>query len=287
MQRNDPPPNFDDYRLQKLRQFCSANEINGNSVIKLRQLEQFDIVIVCDDSGSMLTPIDDNSLQADPFAKRKTRWDDLCQTVSLVLGLATCLDKTGVDIYFLNRPPLLNVVDVAQVNECFQFPPQGYTPSVRALRNVFENKARILAEGKLLAIFATDGQPTDDNGNVVLQDFVDFVKNKPKNCYLSILACTDDEESVDFLDGFINHNYPQLDVSEVYYKERDEVKQKSGRNLSFGDYVCKVLMGPVDPSFNDKAIMAKKPAAGSNNAPANSGNDQNNNCYCCCFYCPC
>ena len=259
MNNPPPPPNFEDYRLAKLKAFCSKYEVNINTVVKLRQLEEFEICCLCDDSGSMATPIETDN--ADPFAKRVTRWDELAQTMSLVLELATCLDKNGVDIYFMNRPPLYNVASVQQVQVAFQTSPEGYTPTVRTLTNLFNEKAAVLSERKLLLILATDGQPTDDNGNVQLQQFVSFIKNKPKNLYLSIVACTDDDGAVDYLDGFISNGYPNLDVTDDYKSEREEVKKKTGKTFTFGDYVCKVMLGPVDPSFGDRGLFAPPPAA--------------------------
>ena len=113
-------------------------------------------------------------------------------------------------------------------------------------------------------ILATDGQPTDDYGNVQLQQFVSFIKNKPKNLYLSIVACTEDESAVDYLDGFIENKYPNLDVSEDYQCERAEVKKKTGKAFTFGDYVCKIMLGPVDPSFGDAGLFSPPPAARAN-----------------------
>lgn len=97
------------------------------------------------------------------------------------------------------------------------------------------------------------GQPTDDFGNIELQNFVTFMRSKPEKLFVSILACTDDEDSVDYLDGMMAAKYPNLDVSEDYRSEAKEVKATGGK-LTFGDYVCKVLLGPIDPSFGDAGL---------------------------------
>lgn len=277
MYRDDngpPPPSFDDYRMEKLRAFCTRHEIASQSVIKLRQLEQFDIVCVCDDSGSMNTPIDQDL--SDPYAKQMTRWDELCKAMILIIDLATCLDKDGVDIYFFNRAPLLNVTTVEQVRHYFLEPPQGYTPTTRTLQYVFQEKARALAEGKVLCILATDGQPTDENGNIQLQEFVNFIKHRPPKVHMSIVAFTDDESSVEYLDGFIENNYPNVDVTEDYRSERKEVKEKTGKNLSFGDYVVKIMLGGIDPSLGDKGLFAK-PSQPNNGGPSSGSIG----CICC------
>ena len=73
---------------------------------KLRVLEDYETIIICDDSGSMSAIVDDST---GPLGKKKTRWDELCQTVSIITEIATALDPNGIDIYFLNRSPLHNV----------------------------------------------------------------------------------------------------------------------------------------------------------------------------------
>ncbi|CAF4228861.1 unnamed protein product, partial [Adineta steineri] len=66
----------------------------------LRGLRDYEIVIVCDDSGSMKTEVDDTE---------RTRWDELREFVKIVLDIGVRYDSNGVDIYFLNREKLLGV----------------------------------------------------------------------------------------------------------------------------------------------------------------------------------
>jgi len=202
----------------------------------------------------------------------------------VIIELATCLDKSGVDIYFFNRAPLLNVTSIEQVRHYFLELPQGYTPTTRTLQYVFQEKAHVLAEGKMLCILATDGQPTDENGNIQLQEFVNFIKTRPPKVHMSIVAFTDDESSVDFLDGFIENKYPNVDVTEDFRCERKEVKEKTGKNLSFGDYVAKIMLGGIDPSFGDKALFGGGGAGSNTNQQKNGGGNGGNGsvgCICC------
>ena len=66
-------------------------------------LEEYEIIIVCDDSGSMTTEIENTNL---------TRWDLLSFIVKIVADISIVFDENGIDIYFLNRPEHLNVKDV-------------------------------------------------------------------------------------------------------------------------------------------------------------------------------
>ena len=51
--------------------------------------------------------------------------DELKQTVSIVVDQASVLDPDGVDIYFLNREPMLNVRSSEELIPMFAVPPEG------------------------------------------------------------------------------------------------------------------------------------------------------------------
>jgi len=51
--------------------------------------------------------------------------DELRQTVSIVVDLASILDPDGVDVYFLNREPLFHVRHSSELIPVFSIPPAG------------------------------------------------------------------------------------------------------------------------------------------------------------------
>ncbi len=51
--------------------------------------------------------------------------DELKQTVSIVVDIASVLDPDGVDIYFLNREPLFHVRNSTELIPVFAVPPGG------------------------------------------------------------------------------------------------------------------------------------------------------------------
>ena len=51
--------------------------------------------------------------------------DELKQTVSIVVDIASVLDPDGVDIYFLNREPLLHVRNSSELVPVFAVRPSG------------------------------------------------------------------------------------------------------------------------------------------------------------------
>ena len=67
------------------------------------------------------------------------------------------MDSNGVDVYFLNRDPMLNVTNTQNVHHMFNSPPQGLTPLVPALRRILASKRSLTYEKKLLILIATDG----------------------------------------------------------------------------------------------------------------------------------
>jgi hypothetical protein len=240
---------LDDYRLARFRELAGRYEIRPDFCSKLRQLEGFEIVIVCDDSGSMANILDQTP--GDPFGKKYTRWDELKHYVSIVTDIAGVLDQNGLDIYFLNRPSITGITRSDQVQPLFQDPPAGYTPIPRILNQIFKDKANLIREKKMLLLIATDGQPTTEDGRDATTEFFQTLKTRSPNVYVSIIACTDDTSSMQYLNE-IDKIIPSVDVNDDYISERSEIilAQGPGYTFSFGDYVVKTLLGSIDPVFD-------------------------------------
>jgi hypothetical protein len=51
----------------------------------------------------------------------------------------------------------------------------------------------------------------------------------------------------------IDRIVPSVDVNDDYLSEKKEVQAAQGANyaFSFGDYVVKTLLGPIDPAFDN------------------------------------
>jgi hypothetical protein len=107
---------------------------------------------------------------------------------------------------------------------------------------------------KLLILVATDGQPTDDRGivdkgtlyNILLQE------RGPQGAILvTFVACTDDEGEIGYLNEW-DQRIPNIDVVDDYYSERTEVLRVQGSDFPFsrGDWVCKLLLGGIDPEID-------------------------------------
>lgn len=208
-------------------------------------LQQFEIVVLCDDSGSMNTPVDGTN---------GTRWDELRSIVQIVIEIGAVFDSNGVDVHFLNRAPMLNVTDGRQVVESFSQRPGGLTPLTAALRRIFQSAASKPGSDKRLLVFvAMDGAPTDPSGNVDIHGLENLMRNERQanTTYVTFLACTDDDASVAYLSQW-DRTMMNVDVVDDYKSEREEIRRLRGNSypFSFGDYVAKALLGAVDPQMD-------------------------------------
>jgi len=214
--------------------------IQPEMVDHLPILRDFEIVIVCDDSGSMKTPVD---------GTERTRWDELRSIVKIVLDIGVIFDSNGVDIYFLNRRKFLKVKDPKVVDQAFETPPSGYTPLVSVLKNIFQSElARRGRDKKLLVFIATDGEPTDDEGNPTVDELKHLMQEtrQPETTYVSFLLCTDDPACVNYLNEW-DKAMAHLDVTDDINTETKKIRRYCGADYPFshGDYVVKALVGAI------------------------------------------
>ena len=137
--------------------------------------------------------------------------------------------------------------------EAFRNKPQGRTPLPRVLNQVLDDISPSiqLTEQKLLIIIATDGEPTDDQGRTAITQFKKALQRRTNKMYTTILVCTDDDESVDYLNRWDNE-LPRLDVVDDFRSEKRQILNAQGQSFrfSFGDYVVKCLVGSVDPELD-------------------------------------
>jgi hypothetical protein len=249
-------PCQNEIRLEKFKNIIYKYEIAHDFAFRLRALEGFEIVMIIDDSSSMRTPIIDHDQEnLSPFDQLPTRWDELKHIVSIVVDLASTLDPDGIDIYFLNRQPLLHVNNSSQLNETFAQQPNGPTPLTRILSYVLNLKRSQVHERKLLILIATDGLPTDESGQNDLNGLEKVLRNERypsiERIYITFIACTNDLETVAYL-NVLDKKIPYIDVLDDYQSERAEVLAVQGKTFPFtyGDYVVKLLMGSVDQWFD-------------------------------------
>jgi len=243
-----PPFDIEEFHRQRLAHIAALFEIRPDWLSFLRALYNYNIYMVIDDSGSMGSVVDAGK---DPYAPVRSRWDELKETVRIVAEIATIFDRDGIDLYFLNRPDVHNVSCYEQIQENFRAPPCGYTPLADTLKRIFREKDMDIREKPTMVIIATDGAPTDTRGNPDIDNFTKVLMSKHKNVVVSVLACTDDESAVGYLNK-LDVMVPNMDVVDDFRSERKEVLSAQGKNFhfTFGDYVVKALLGPINPYFD-------------------------------------
>ncbi|CAF1363572.1 unnamed protein product [Adineta ricciae] len=241
------PPTMEVFRCMQpiLQNVFHINRDNNSRMLFVILLINYKITVVCDDSGSMRTPVDHTG---------KTRWDGLREIVKVILEITVIFDSNGVDIHFLNRPPILRVTDPTVIDEQFSIPPRGYTPLVPVLTRIFSSpEAQRGRDKKVLVFIATDGTPTDARGNVNI-DKLDEVMTRVRNAettHVMFLICTDDPACVAYLVDF-DERMANVDVTDDFFTEREKVWKKNGPNYPFskGDYIAKTLLGAIDPEID-------------------------------------
>jgi hypothetical protein len=228
--RVPPPPYSSQSVLEKY-------DITGIFAQKLNQLQGFKMVCICDDSTSMRETLN----------KGQTKWDELRQSIEIVLEIGASY-KVECDVMFLNRSGFRNVKSIQQLGDQFLTPPQGNTPLTRCLRLALENNRQELVERRLLVIIFTDGCPTSDHktSNDAINEFKLTLqgRNPMNRIFVTIVACTDDEYSLKYLNNWDN-TIPNLDVVDDYESERKEIYAagKVKTAFTYGDYIAKILLG--------------------------------------------
>eukprot|EP01062_Namystynia_karyoxenos_P023331 TRINITY_DN19013_c2_g4_i1.p1 TRINITY_DN19013_c2_g4~~TRINITY_DN19013_c2_g4_i1.p1 ORF type:complete len:358 (+),score=110.33 TRINITY_DN19013_c2_g4_i1:70-1074(+) len=266
----------------RLQQVLRRFEISIAEAQDLVVLQDYEIVIIADDSGSM-------RISAMPPAQRPlpgsgkpdpSRWDELKATVAMVVEIATVFDEDGLDIYFLNRPPLKNVTSMndPRLAQSFQQPPSGTTPLTRCLTDLVKHTH---GDKPVLLVIATDGVP--DGGPGPFVEAVESIvtrRTTSKRFRLQMMACTADDEAIGWMNQ-LDSRFKEVDVTDDYYSERDEVL-RAGRMKKFNrsDWVIKALLGPVSQKFDGWDEGGGKPAQGGRGGHGGGGGGGNDDGCC-------
>jgi hypothetical protein len=225
----------------KVSELCMRYAISPHFESALWALNEYHIIFVCDDSGSMNSRAQSNSSAV------KTRWQELKEVVGEVFDISLIFDPVGMDVYFLNRQSWLNVRQRDAIDGMFLEPPSGGTPLISKLREINNiYLSGVQSTTRKLVIIATDGEPSDDRAPYTeFKGLLDRMIGN--NMHIGFIACTDNESQIEYLNE-IDKLYREIDVSDDYWTERRQIQRVQGRNFPFtyGDYVVKALAGPID-----------------------------------------
>jgi len=243
-QTSNPTPSappIDMGEMLQLDAVLNRFEITLAQAAELHILSEYEIVVIADDSGSMM--------MTDPGA-RMSRWEELKETLKLVVEIGGCFDESGLDIYFLNRPKVTGVTNPQHpgLQSALLNPPRGSTPLTEKLQEVVEEN-----EGSkpVLLMIMTDGVP---NGGP--EQFCNAIHRLVKRqstrttFRVQIMACTDDDDAVGWINR-LDEQFTEVDATDDYYTEKKEILQR-GRLKVFtrGDWCMKAMLGAVSSKFD-------------------------------------
>ena len=229
------------YAQNDLQEMAKRKDLNPLFYQRCGVLAQYDIVMLLDDSGSMNSPTDTKNAQGD----KNTRWTELQEFASDVVSVGVAMDADGIDVHFLNRPSLLNVKSARTLEETFRKLPKGLTPLPERLSQILQEYRARPKHKNLLLLIATDGEPSGADGKRALKRLLekrDFDREK-----VSILACSDDDSEIGYLNEF-DRDIQALDVVDDYKSEKREIRKMQGSSYPFSriDHIFKCLLGSID-----------------------------------------
>lgn len=206
---------------------------------------------IVDNSGSMITS-DGRELTGSNKANLKvsecTRWKELQSTVEYHIGLANLIGAHT--IFRLLNPPGNNMpqeFSIAEhgeessesvINACLDIVrntvPAGVTPLTEHLQTItarVQEIAPVLRQQsqKAVVVIATDGLPTDPQGNrndQVRSEFIEALKTlQMQPVWIVIRLCTENDEVVDFYNELDKELESSLEVVDDFLGEATEVCQ--------------------------------------------------------------
>lgn len=252
----NPQNSVPENAMEMFRIFAEKFGIKNDFLRRLRTLDDFKIIILCDDSGSMKNNAYDKEFIRDVFQRYiPSRFEELKSMVELVLKMSGVLSKDSIDLYFLNRPGKQNIKTFEEAAYLFQNIPDGGTPTLKILRQIINEKAYIMSEKNLLIFIATDGQPTDHHGNhnfPQLANYIGELMNTYPNLYITFMACVSDESLLKNMDQ-LGEKLTRVGVVDEFNVEFKEMMEKHGSEPGFtftmGEYITKALLVSIDPEI--------------------------------------
>jgi hypothetical protein len=239
--------------LQKL---AAQWRLPAELAVDLVKIALFDTVILVDDSGSMA------------FEQGGERIDDLKMILGKIAGACALFDEDGLTVRFLNSQVrgdhIRSEQEVLQLIGQINF--SGLTPLGTALdQKILQPLLVQPARGQqlrkpLLVIAITDGQPAgEDRGTLakVITAAAHALAATPFGAdavSYQFSQVGNDKGAQKFLSDLDND--PQIggliDQTMEYEYEQQEMMTKTGQNLSPEMWLMKLLLGPIDSSYDSK-----------------------------------
>ena len=228
-----------------------AREMNlsRDQALELSALALYDVVVLADDSGSM----------------RGKRWSDLQEIFGTLVNIARRFDQDGLGISFLNhRRAGRGIASEAQLNSFLD----GITPSggtrlgttldAKILREVRDLISDDMLQKPVLVLVITDGAPTGEDSDATESAIIEMDRYLLRHDYpgkavaYGFSQVGDDADASAWLDALDNHPEvgDRIDAVSDYQAEAAQVR-RCGGTYSPGQHVSKMLLGAIDPRYDD------------------------------------
>ena len=189
-------------------------------------LSSCDIVLLCDDSGSMLSTVAPEP-GAPPQSTPVTRWDQLKRFAATLIDFVTSINPEGLSITFLNRQGLSRVTALAGLQPLFADQPNNGTPLGGALQRLFQAGQHLRAQGRhQLIVVATDGEPSDCSSQDLYRIIAGGIN---QYVHVSAVEFTDNEETMAYMDGW-NSSLATFDNTDDWAVDLRKVRNLRGPN---------------------------------------------------------
>ena len=220
-----------------------ANEfhIAEELAIDLYQLALYDIIVLADDSGSMV---------------QDSRIGELTEILRSIAGVAGRFDQDGMAVCFLNSPKTVNGIrnedDASAALQGIRF--SGSTPLGAALRTkVLAGISKTQPAKPLLVLILTDGEP-DSKDDVFrsLSDAKQFnAKSGRTNVTFAFAQIGNDKAAQKFLCELdCNPTVGDIvDVTSNFEMEEAEYAVQGGQ-LTPHMWLLKLMLGAIDPTYD-------------------------------------
>ncbi|CAN6662699.1 hypothetical protein TRVA0_034S00936 [Trichomonascus vanleenenianus] len=252
------------YPPQRLQQLASTIGSQVNTIVQqwqipmevavdLVRLALYDIVIFCDDSGSM------------SFEENGERIDDLKLILQRAAFAASLFDTNGIEIRFMNGNQLgNNIRTVDQVNQLMsQSKFHGLTPLGTSLKSKVIDPMVIgpAKSGQLpkpvLIISITDGHPAGESSSTIFKVIKETKYQLGKTHYgpgavaFQFAQVGNDMKAREFLSKLDTDREvgSMVDCTSNFEVEQDEMA-RLGVDLTPAVWIVKLLLGAVDRSYD-------------------------------------
>ncbi|KAI8897723.1 hypothetical protein BC833DRAFT_592656 [Globomyces pollinis-pini] len=206
---------------------------------KLCLLNDQDIIIVCDDSTFMNTPV------VDSYYQSQNRWLDMKEIVSSLWKLLDSIGHPNIQIQFINRPgQILN--DLKQLDTIFNSNPIGYNLLTQLIDKIFLDRSRKESNQKqLLLIILTCGDSTIMDTKII-KDL--FKYKRDQSTSISMVNCGMDDSTIKMFFRW-NHKQERFHFTDTYSSQKKLIRRFQGPGFPFthGDWISHILLSAIDP----------------------------------------